>query len=174
MTIRVPLPPDRANPDGNWADLRTGEDLTGADQDAYFDAYDSLIALQPKPEPQPDPANPAVLLPAPPPRLSNAGGRALRDRLLSILVVAWSYDHIPLPYTSECRGLLPVLACNALAKASLPIERELTGAEDEDEDGDAPKPGEPSGAGGSTDTSPAGTPSLLPVPPAAPSSTPAG
>lgn len=166
MTIRVPLP------DGHWADLRTAAELTGKDQDDYFDAYDDLISQQPKPEPQPDPSNPAVMLPAPPPRLSNANGRALRDKLLGLLIVTWSYDHIPLPYTPECRGLLPVLASNTLVRAAQPIEAALSGNEDEDEG--APKPGEPSGTGGSADTSPAGTPNPLPVSPAAPSSMPAG
>ena len=93
MTIRVPLP------GGQWADLRDPSELTGADQDEYFDAYDELIATQPQPEPQPDPSNPAVMLQPPRPRLTNANGRALRDKLLGMTVTAWSFDGIPLPYT---------------------------------------------------------------------------
>lgn len=163
MTTRVPLDAD------NWADLKTLAELTGADQDAAFDAWDRLTEDKPQPEPQPDPANPAVMLPAPPRRFSNADGRAMRDTVLGLVVVAWSFDHIPLPYSPGARKLLPVLACNALYKAAEPIQAALLGIEQDE----APKAGGLSpGSGGSTGTSPENTASLLPAPQEVPSATP--
>ncbi len=156
MTIRVDLP------GGQWADLRGVEDLTGSDQDDYLDAYDELIAAKPRPEPQPDPANPAVMLEPPRPRLTNADGRVLRDRLLAMAITAWSLDH-PLPFTAETRRKLPVRVCNALYGAVRPLDDALSGTEEEDSD---PKPAAPTGTGGSSDTSADGTPSLLPESPA--------
>ena len=94
-------------PDGQWADLKTVTELTGADQDAIFDEYDRISEDKPRPEPQPDPQNPAVMLPAPPLRFSAADNRAIRDAVLGVVITAWSYDHIPLPYGPEARRLLP-------------------------------------------------------------------
>jgi hypothetical protein len=158
MTTRIDLP------DGEWAELKDIGQLTGADQDVAFDTWDRLMEGKPQPEPQPDPANPAVMLPAPPRRFSNADGREMRDVVLGLAVTAWSFD-VPLPYTAESRRRLPVLACNALYKAADPIQDALLGVEkDEDED---PKPPEPSpGSDGSTGTSPESTESPLPAPPA--------
>jgi hypothetical protein len=165
MTIRVPLP------DGQWADLRGPAELTGADQDAYYDAYDEIMASKPQPEPQPDPANPAVMLEPARPRFSNADGRVLRDRLLGMVITAWSYDHLPIPYTAEYKKQLPVLACNALYRAVKPMDDALSGTEDDEAEG-GPKAGESPGSGGSSDTSPESTASLLPARHAAPSATP--
>lgn len=162
MTIRVPLDGD------NWADLREVAELTGADQDAAFDAWDRLMDGKPEPEPQPDPANPAVMLPAPARRFSNADGRALRDTVLGLLIAAWSFDQIPLPYTPDARRQLPLLACNALYRAASPIQDALLGTEDDE----TPKAGESPGSGGSSGTSPESTENLLPAPPAVPSGTP--
>jgi hypothetical protein len=161
MTNRVPLDGD------NWADLKTIPELNGADQDVAFDAWDRISEGKPRPEPQPDPANPAVMLPAPPLRFTNADNRAMRDAVLGQVITAWSYD-LPLPFTPDTRRQLPVLACNALYKAADPLQDALLGIEDE-----APKSPEPSpGSGGSTGTSPESTGSPLPAPPAALSATP--
>jgi hypothetical protein len=166
MTIRVPLPGDQ------WAELRTADELTGADQDAYFDSYDEIVAEKPVSQPQPDPSNPAVMLPAEPAKLSNADARALRDRLLGSLITAWSYE-LPLPYTSDSRKSLPVAACNALVRAMEPMQDALTGTgTGKAEAAGAPKSGPASGTGGSEGSSPDGTGSLLPAPPAVLSGTP--
>ena len=162
MTIHVDLPGN------NWAKLRGAEELTGADQDVAFDAYDRLMEGKPQPDPQPDPANPAVMLPAPPRRFSNADGRAIRDTVLGLVVAAWSFDQISLPYTPEARKQLPVLACNALYKAVDPIQDALLGVESDE----APKAGESPGTDGSTGTSQASTASPLPALPGEQSGTP--
>jgi hypothetical protein len=159
MTLRVPL-----NDGDNWADLKTIPELTGADQDAVFDVYDRLLEAKPQPEPQPDPANPAVMLPAPRPRFSNRDGRDLRDAVLSVVITAWSFDQIPLPYTPEARRQLPLPACNALYEAVDPIQDALLGVKkDEAPKADGPSPG----SGGSTVTLQGNTVSLLPAPPEA-------
>jgi hypothetical protein len=159
MTTRVPL-----NNGDNWADLKTIPELTGADQDAVFDVYDRLLEGKPQAEPQPDPANPAVMLPAPRPRFSNKDGRDLRDAVLGVVITAWSFDQIPLPYTPEARRQLPLPACNALYKAVDPLQDALLGIEkDEDPKADGPSPG----SDGSTGTSLASTESPLPAPPEA-------
>ena len=156
-------------PGGQWAELRDVDSLTGSDQDDYFDKYDELIASAPLPEPQPDPSNPAVMLPAER-KLGNAGGRALRDHLLRVLITSWSFD-APLPYGPEARKQLPVRACNALYEAIGPMRDAIQGTEDDD--GDAgPKPGAPSGTGGSSGSSADGTGSPLQGSPADPSGTP--
>jgi hypothetical protein len=168
MTIKVPLP------GGEWAELKDVSDLTGADQDAYWDAYDEIMDAKPRPEPQPDPSNPAVMLPAERPRFTNADGRVIRDKLLAMLVTAWSFDPaaFPLPVTTETRKRLPLPACNALYRAVKPMDTALSGTEDEDPD--VPKPGAPSGTGGSSGTSADGTESPLPGSPGEPSGTPQG
>lgn len=162
MTIHVDLP------GGQWAKLRGAEELTGADQDVAFDAYDRLMEGKPQPEPQPDPANPAQMLPAAPRRFSNADGRSIRDTVLGLVVAAWSFDQIPLPYTPDARRLLPVLACNALYKAVSPIQDTLLGVESDE----APKAnGLSPGSDGSTGTSPESTENPLPALPAEQSAT---
>jgi len=164
MSTRLPLP------GGQWADLLDPDELTGADQDAFLDKYDELIQEVPQPAPQPDPANPAMMLPAPPRQLGSAGNRVMRDWLLAKLITAWSFD-LPLPYTAQSRELLPVRVCNVLRKAAGPLQDALTDDEDDGEGG-APKSGPLSGSGGSEGTSPAGSPSPLPAPPAVTSGTP--
>lgn len=168
MSIRVELP------GGQWAELREADELTGADQDGFLDEYDRVIQEVPQPAPEPDPANPAVMLPRPARQLDAAGNRALRDWQLGRLITGWSFD-LPLPYTGQYREVLPVRVCNALQKAIKPMQDALTDTENdagEDEDGGAPKSGLPGGTGGSEGTSPAGSPNLLPAPPAVTSGTP--
>jgi hypothetical protein len=171
MSTRHPLP------GGQWADLLDPDELSGADQDAFYDLYDELIQEVPRPAPQPDPQNPAVMLPAPPRVLGRAGNRALADWILAKAVTGWSFA-LDLPYRAEYRTLrgedgkpvLPLPVCNALVKATGRVQNALV--DDEDEDGGGPKSGEPSGSGGSEGTSPAGSPSPLPAPPAVTSGTP--
>jgi hypothetical protein len=163
MAIHVDLP------GGQSAELRGVEDLTGADQDAYWDAFDEIMAAKPQPEPRPDPSNPAVMLPAERPRFTNADGRVMRDRLLAMLVTGWSFDH-PLPVTTETRRKLPLPACNALYKAIKPMDSALSDTEDEDPD--VPKQAAPTGSSGSADSSADTTPSPLPEPAGEPSATP--
>jgi hypothetical protein len=174
MTTRHPLP------GGQWADLLDPDELSGADQDAFYDRYDELIQAVPQPAPQPDPANPAVMLPAPPRQMGRAGNRALQDWILAKAITGWSFA-LDLPYRAEYRTMrggdgkpvLPLPACNALVKAAERVQNALVDAtDDEDEAGDGPKSGPPSGTGGSEGTSPDGSPSPLPAPPAVTSGTP--
>ena len=172
MTTRHPLP------GGQWAELLDPDDLSGADQDALFDRYDELIAEVPQPKPQPDPANPAVMLPAPPRQLGRAGNRAIQDWILAKVITAWSFDALALPYRPEYRlpgpdgkPQLPLPASNALVKAARPVQNVLLDVDDDDEEDAGPKRGVPSGTGGSSGTSRDGMPSPLPAPPAATSGT---
>jgi len=171
MTIKVPLP------GGDWAEMRDVSDLTGADQDAYYDKLDDLRARRETPglPERPDPANPAVMLPAQPAvpgTLIGGDLRELRDSTLGRLITSWSLD-ARLPLTRETRRALPLTVCNVLYKAMEPMSSALSGAVEED----VPKPGstpteEQDGSGGSAGTSPDGTPTLLPAPAAVPSGTP--
>jgi hypothetical protein len=156
MTTRVSL-----DDGGNWADLKTIPELTGADQDAVFDMHDRIMETKPQAEPQPDPANPAQMLPAPRPRFSNKDGRDLRDAVLGVVITAWSFEDIPLPFTAEARRHLPLAACNALYRAVDPIQDALLGiGSDEAPKADGPSPG----SDGSTDTSPESTENPLQEP----------
>src|SRR5947209_8476641 len=112
MSTRHPLP------GGQWAELLAPNELFGADQDAFLDKYDELINEVPRPEPQPDPKNPAVMLPAPPRALGRAGNRELQDWILAKVVKAWSFP-LDLPYRTEYRTLsgedgLPVIPLPSL------------------------------------------------------------
>ena len=156
-------------PGGGWVEVKDPDSLTGADQDAYFDKYDEIMAAKPQPAPRPDPSNPAVMLEAPRPRLTNADGRVLRDWLLEMAVVSWSLDE-PLPLTPEVRRGLPVRVCNALYEAVKGLDEALSGTEAEAEG--APKEGAPTGTGGSSGTSEDGTGSPLPGPAGVMSGTP--
>ncbi len=154
-------------PGGGWFEMPAPGELTGAHQDDYYDLVDEFIAAKPRPEPQPDPSNPAVMLPAPERRFTNADGRALRDRMLGKLITAWSLDE-PLPLTTETRRRLPARVCNAIYEAYKPLDDALTGTEDETPKADGLSPG----SGGSTGSSPESTESPLPAPPGELSSTP--
>lgn len=172
MTTRHQLP------GGQWAEVLGPENLSGGDQDAFLDEFDRLIEDVPRPEPKPDPANPAVMLPAPPRTLGRAGNRALEDWIWARVIKAWSFGELPLPWRPEYRTAMgpdsePVLSLpvlNALRKAAQPAQNALTDSEEQD-DG-APKSGLPGGSGGSEGTSKEGTQSPLPAPPAVPSGTP--
>lgn len=170
MTIKVSLP------GGQWAEMRDVGDLTGADQDAYFDKLDELRARREIPAlpERPDPANPAQMLPAEPAKpgtLTGADLRELRDAVLGAIITSWSLGR-PLPFSTETRRSLPVLVCNALFDALVPMSSALQGEAEE-----APKPGSTptdpqDGTDGSSATSPGSTGSPLPAPPAVPSITP--
>jgi len=171
MTIKVPLPGD------NWAELREADDLTGADQDDWYGRIDDLRAARTVPglPERPDPANPAVMLPAQPSQraeLTSADNRALKDLVLKMTVVSWSLPY-PLPVTAETSKALPLRVRNALNRLALPVQDALNGA-DEDEDEDGPKPAAPTGTGGSADTSGDGTENPLPESAGEPSGTPQG
>ena len=128
-------------PDGEWAEIKTVGDMTGADQDAYFDAGDALRARRAAEDGTP----------------TNRDYRGIRDEVMGKLITGWSFD-VPLPYTSASRAQLPLYACNALVAAVDPHIDALNGA--------GPK-AEKSGTG-SSDTSDASTSSPLPEPLPAP------
>lgn len=157
MPFRVDLP------DGAWADLKGVSDLTGADQDAIFDAYDEIMAAKPEPERKPDPLNPSQLAPSEGKKLTNAESRGLRDKILGMVITAWSYD-LALPYTSALKAQLPLATCNALRTAVDPMENALFGVEKK-EDGDPKSPAPSPGSSGSSGSSPDSTESPLPEPP---------
>jgi hypothetical protein len=166
--MRISLPGDA------WAEIREASTLTGADQDEYQDMVDAALRLR---QAEADaaaaalpPANPAVMPdPAdtadrPRARLSNADVRGLRDKILSSMITAWSFDAIPLPYTSASRASLPIYVCNALQEAISPHIDALNGG--------GPKENltSPTSATTSAGTAPA----PQPAPPAVSSATPGG
>ena len=166
MTIKVSLP------GGEWAEMREISELTGADQDTYFDKLDELRARRETPAlpERPDPANPAQMLPAEPAKpgaLTSADLRDLRDSTLATLITSWSLPQ-PLPWNPETRRSLPVLVSNILFEVMTPMSNALQGEAEE-----APKPAStptavPDGAGGSSDTSAGGTENPPQEPPGAP------
>jgi hypothetical protein len=142
-------------PGGEWAEIKPVEDLTGADQDAYFDSLDAARARR-------DAEAEAAPLPEggvrPKGTLTNGDYRGIRDQAMGKLITAWSFDGVPLPYSTASRASLPLYACNALVDAVDDHVSALNGA--------GPKAA-PTGTG-SSDTSDASTSSLplepLPAP----------
>ena len=157
MTIHVPLP------DGQWAEMKGPDDLTGADIDEYEEFLEKIRdeALGPEPEPEPDPGNPAVMrTPERKGKFTAAHTHQIRDKILGMTITAWSYD-LPLPYAAESRPSLSGRVCRLLDKAGGPAGAVLNNAEDEPEPD--PKPGSGStAADGSTGTSPENTGNPLP------------
>src|SRR5579859_609559 len=137
MATRIELP------NGQWADVRGPDDLSGADIDSYeewLDAYrDEVLGLAPDPEP--DPENPAVMrTPARRAKFTVAEAHRIRDKILEVAITAWSYD-LPMPYRCEYRELrgpddkpvLPARACRKLDEAAGPAGAVLNNSEEEDE-----------------------------------------
>lgn len=139
-------------PGGQWAEIKPVEDLTGADQDAYFDALDEARSHRE------DEAAAAAAAgsPAPKAALTNADYRAIRNEVMGKLITGWSFGGVPLPYSSASRHLLPIYACNALVDA---VDDHISAL-----NGNGPKAA-PSGTGSSA-TSDASTlsPLLEPLP----------
>ncbi len=169
MTIRVPLDGD------NWAEVKGPDDLTGADIDDYEEFLEKVRedALGPQLPPEPDPENPAVMkTPERKGSFTAAHIHQIRDKTLSLVITAWSYD-LPVPYTAEARHSLPGRACRMLDKAADPAGKVLNNSEEEDEPDPKPE-SDSTGISGSSGTSPESTLSPLPASRLAPSATAPG
>jgi hypothetical protein len=116
-----------------WADILTPDDLTGADQKAYFKAIREMRKAQqaalPPPEPDPD-QNPAEMPdPAdqPLPSLSDENVEQLGDLVYSWVIKGWSYD-LPLPWAGGYGDKVPLPLVNVLREAVQPVINALNGA----------------------------------------------
>jgi hypothetical protein len=158
MPVRVDLP------GGQWAEMRSPDELTGGDKDAWLESMEFTDTDQELPGQEPE--NPAVM---PDPaqakrrvkvRITMANLHKQRDMMLGRLITGWSYADIPLPYSRASRDRLPLSVCNALEEAVKAHVDALNGT------GPDPKE-ETSFTSGST--SPDAAPTLLPDVPSAPS-----
>lgn len=157
MPTRIDLP------NGQWAELKGPDDLTGADIDAYEEFLERIReeALGPELPPEPDPENPAVMkVPERKGKFGVAQTHRIRDEILGLVIEAWSYD-LPLPYTAASRTGIGARACRKLDEAGGPAGAVLNNAEEEIEPDPKPESGS-AGTDGSTDTSPENTESPLP------------
>lgn len=158
MATRIELP------NGQWADVKGPDDLTGADIDDYEEFLEAIReeALGPRLPPEPDPENPAVMkVPERTGSFTTAHTHRIRDKILGLAIAAWSYD-LPLPYTAEARKALPGSACRLLDKAGGPAGALLNNTDEEDEPDPKPESGS-TATGGSSGTSPESTLPPLPV-----------
>lgn len=121
-----------------WIDLRSAEELTGADDDAWQGVYTAIWAERAELDVNDDgsdgeevSADGVSVVPrrhrvkVPP----NVVQRQ-RDVLLARLITAWSYEaepfSLPLPYTTLSREKLPLAACKALDEAVKPHVKAIT------------------------------------------------
>lgn len=157
MATRIDLP------NGQWAEVKGPDDLTGADIDDYEEFLEKVRedALGPELPPEPDPENPAVMkTPERKGKWKVAHTHRTRDEILRIAITAWSYD-LPLPYSAEVRGDLGARACRKLDEAGGPAGALLNNAEEEVEPDPKPE-SDSTGTDGSSGTSPENT--LPPLP----------
>ena len=148
-------------PDGNWFDLLDVGMLTATHQDDYWDLQDELREKRRAelPPPGPDPANPAQMLPEPVVRLKRADIRQIQDLVASWVVQGSSFEGV-LPWGPDSRAAMPLAAWNAL-RSAMEADDGIFDALN----GTAPKAASaaPSGTGGSSGSSEAGTGNPLPV-----------
>lgn len=157
MPTRIDLP------NGQWADLKGPDDLTGADIDAYEEFLERVRedALGPELPPEPDPKNPAVMkVPERTGKFRASHIHRIRDEILARTIAVWSYD-LPVPYEPGHREHIPASACRLLEKASDPAGKVLNGSE-EDIEPDPKQDSGSTGTGGSSGTSPESTENPLP------------
>lgn len=130
--MRVPLPGD------HWADLRDPADLVAADDDAWMKAINDAYAAKASEnldddEDETNAASNGNGKPKAKLRLTADMLTQRRDDLLASLITDWSYaqpdatPHIPLPYSTASRKLLPLAAGKALAEAIKPHQEALNG-----------------------------------------------
>lgn len=157
MATRIDLP------NGQWAEVKGPDDLTGADIDDYEEFLEKVRedALGPELPPEPDPENPAVMkTPERKGSFTAVHTHQIRDKILGLAIAAWSFD-LPLPYTAESRPVLSGRVCRMLDKAGAPAGSLLNNAEEEIEPDPKPESGS-TGTDGSSGTSPENT--LPPLP----------
>lgn len=132
--MRIEIP----GPAGHWVELRDVDSLTAADDDAWMktinDAYAARASEQiDADDDEGDEGDPAANGAKPKLRLTADMLTRRRDDLLSSLITDWSFaaegavPHIPLPYSTESRKLLPLAAGKALAEAIKPHQEALNG-----------------------------------------------
>ncbi|HZR50115.1 MAG TPA: hypothetical protein VFB06_11405 [Streptosporangiaceae bacterium] len=104
--------------DGGWFDLIPVRELTVGQQDEYLDLRDQLFeeARAKLPPPGPDPANPAMMAPAPEVRFSRQQLTRLHNLAASYAVTGTSYDGV-LPWHDGSRAAAGLPAWNALRQA---------------------------------------------------------
>jgi hypothetical protein len=132
-------------PGGNWVELRSAEDLTGADDDAWHAIF-YQVRLEADEEAASEgddgmevSADGVTMVPKKrhikvPPDFAYRQ----RDTLLASLITDWSYKDapfsLPLPYSAESRKTteshkgLPLAACKALDEAIKPHKAALNGS----------------------------------------------
>jgi hypothetical protein len=134
--MRIDIP----GPGGHWVELRDVDSLTAADDDAWQhviqQAWADKASENAEDEDEPDDgATNGDGKPKPKAKLRLTADmlNQRRDDLLASLVTGWSYadpaavPHIPLPYSAECRKVLPLPAAKALAAAIKPHQEALNG-----------------------------------------------
>ena len=129
--MRIDIP----GPGGHWVELRDVDSLTAADDDAWMKAINDAYAARASEQidADDDEGDPAANGAKPKLRLTANMLTQRRDDLLSSLITDWSFaapdatPHIPLPYSTESRKLLPLAAGKALAEAIKPHQDALNG-----------------------------------------------
>lgn len=96
--------------DGQWADLREPHELTGDDQEKFWDLAERLREEAGDGE------------------VTGKQNRELRDLVLGMAVAGTSYTGLPHPFTPEARRMLPLLTVNHLYNEVDDLYRYLNGA----------------------------------------------
>lgn len=101
-----------------WFDLAEPSALTVDQQDEFLDLRDELIEVRRAelPPPGPDPANPAVMAPAPEVRFKRADLTRLQGVVAAFSVTGTSYEGV-LPWHDGSRQAMGLPAWNALRAA---------------------------------------------------------
>ena len=99
--------------DGEWAEVRTGREVTGEDRDEWLLAIDDARQEKgPAVQYKPNPENPAEMIEVPGDRsLSLRDQLKIRDMLTARLVTSWSF---PQPYSRQARSQMSLAACKKL------------------------------------------------------------
>jgi hypothetical protein len=127
VQLRVPVP----GPGDHWVELRDAESLVAADEDAWMRTINDAWAQRASAEAEQDDDAEGEPKPKAKLRLTADMLTRRRDDLLASLITDWSYaepdavPHIPLPYSTESRKLLPRAAGKALAEAIKPHQDAL-------------------------------------------------
>ncbi len=118
----------------HWIDLRRVEDLTWDDAEVWSAAVDDAVAEARKKAFDPDTgarlmkvsADGVSQEPAPiVPEITRTTLMRRRDDLLGVLITAWSFDDLPLPYVPEQKKRLPLPVGPALIAALEPYIDQL-------------------------------------------------
>lgn len=134
--MRIEIP----GPGAHWVELRDVDSLTAADDDAWQrviqQAWADRASENAEDEDEPDDGTTnGDGKPKPKARLRLTADmlNQRRDDLLASLILDWSYadpasaPHIPLPYSAECRKVLPLPAAKKIAEETKPHQDALNG-----------------------------------------------